>query len=104
MMYCYFFVAYIEKYRVGVKTRKIISKIERKYKLLLSRITEKHIKKYDIKSNINIKQVVNFIFNGLVLMNLFYRNKDSQDNINLYKKSLYQFVYYLNINKNHYKI
>jgi len=105
MNYCYFFIVYIEKYRAGVKTRKTISNIERKYKLLLSRITEKHIKKHNIKkSNINIKQVVNFIFNGLVLMNLFYRNKASQYNINLYKKSLYQFIYYLNINKNHYKI
>ncbi len=105
MKYCYFFVAYVEKYRMGIKTKKIISNIESKYKLLLSRITKKHIEKHNIKkSNINLKQIVNFIFNGLVLINLLYRNKNSQININSYKKSLYQFISNLNINKNDYMI
>lgn len=105
MKYCYFFVAFVEKYRVGVKTKKIISNIESKYKLLISRITKKHIEKHNIKkSNINVKQIVNFIFNGLVLINLLYRNKNSQININSYKKSLYQFISNLNINKNDYMI
>ena len=100
MNYCYFFDVYIEKYRVGAKTRKITSKIESKYKILLSKIAKKHIEKHDIKkSNINIKQLVNFIFNGMVLASLLYRNKSSQENINLYKKSLYQFVSKLNTNK-----
>ena len=100
MKYCYFFITYVEKYRVGIKTRKTISNIESKYKLLLSKITKKHIEKHDIKkSNINIKQIVNFIFNGLILINVLYRNKGSQVNINSYKKSLYQFISNLNINK-----
>ena len=103
--YCYFFVAYVEKYKLGIKTRKTISNIESKYKSLLSKITKKHIKKHDIKkSNLDIKQIANFIFNGLVLINLFYRNKSSQVNINSYKKSLYQFISNLNINKNDYMI
>ena len=105
MKYCYFFVAYIEKYKVGIKTRKTISNIESKYKLLLSSITKKHIEKHDIKkSNINIKQIVNFIFNGLILINVLYRNKSSKVNINSYKKSLYQFISNLNISKNDYMI
>ena len=102
--YCYFFIVYMDKYRVGIKTRKIINKIATKYKSFLISITKKHIGKHDIKaSNVNINQVVNFIFNGMILMNLLYRNKSSQANINLYKKSLYQFVSNVGINKN-YKI
>ena len=105
MKYCYFFVTYIEKYKVGIKTRKTISNIESKYKLLLSRITKKHIEKHDIKkSNIIIKQIVNFIFNGLILINVLDRNKSSKVNINSYKKSLYQFISNLNISKNDYMI
>ena len=105
MKYCYFFAAYLEKYRVGTKTRKTISNTERKYKLILSGVTKKHIKKYDIKkSDVNINQVANFIFNGLVLINLLNRNKSSKANINSYQRSLYQFISNLNINKNNYTI
>ena len=93
MKYCYFFAAYLEKYRVGIKTRKTISNTERKYKLLLSRSTKKHIEKYDIKkSAVNINQIVNFVFNGFVLINLLNLNKSSKASINSYKKSLYQFI------------
>ena len=93
MEHCYFFSAYLEKYRLGIKTRKIISNTERKYKLLLSRITKKHIEKYDIKkSDVNINQIANFVFNGLVLINLLHRNKSSKASINSYKKSLYKFI------------
>ena len=103
MKYCYFFVACVEKYRVGIKTRKTISNIESKYKLLLGRITKKHIEKHDIKiSNLNIKQIANFIFNGLLLINLLYRNKSSQANINSYKKSIHQFISNLHVNKDNY--
>ena len=55
MKYCYFFAAYLEKYRLGIKTRKTISNIERKYKLILSKITKKHIEKYDIKKSCKYK-------------------------------------------------
>ena len=93
MKHCYFFSAYLEKYKLGIKTRKTISNTERKYKLLLSRITKKHIEKYDIKkSDVNINQIANFVFNGLVLINLLHRNKSSKASINSYKKSLYQFI------------
>ena len=103
MNYCYFFAAYLEKYRVGIKTRKTISNTERKYKLILSGVVKKHIKKYDIKkSDVNINQVANFIFNGLVLINLLNRNKSSKANINSYQRSLYQFISNLKINKNNY--
>ena len=96
MKYCYFFMVYMEKYRLGKKTKKIISKIETKYKLLLSMVTKKHIENYGIKkSKINIIQVVNFIFNGMILTSLLYRNENSQISIKLYKKSLHQFVYNL---------
>lgn len=91
--HCYFFAAYLEKYRLGVKTRKTISNTEKKYKLLLSKITKKHIEKYDIKnSDVNINQIVNFVFNGFVIINLLHRNKSSKASINTYKKSLYQFI------------
>lgn len=93
LKHCYFFAAYLEKFRLGIKTRKTISNTERKYKLLLSSITKKHIKKYDIKkSDENINQIANFIFNGIVLINLLYRNKSSKASINSYNKVLYQFV------------
>ena len=93
MKHCYFFSAYLEKYRLGIKTRKIISNTERKYKLLLSRITKKHIEKYDLKkSDVNIDQIANFVFNGLVIINLLHRNKSSKASINSYKKSLYKFT------------
>ncbi len=93
LKHCYFFASYLEKYRLGIKTRKTISNSERKYKLLLSSITKKHFKKYDIKkSDENINQIANFIFNGFVLINLLYRNKSSKASINSYKKFLYQFV------------
>ena len=93
MKSCYFFSAYIEKYKLGIKTKKTISNTERKYKVLLSKITKKHIEKYDIKkSNVNIDQIANFVFNGMVLINLLYRNKNSNASINSYKKSLYQFI------------
>ena len=91
--HCYFFCAYLEKYRLGIKTRKIISNTERKYKLLLSRITKKHIEKYDLKkSDVNIDQIANFVFNGLVIINLLHRNRSSKASINSYKKSLYKFI------------
>ncbi len=99
MKYCYFFSVYMEKYRVGESTRDTINKIEIKYKLLLSKITKKHFEKHGInKSNIDIYQVVNFIFNSIVLTSLLYRNKSSHININFYKKSLYQFISNLGLN------
>ena len=104
MRHCYFFAAYLEKYRLGVKTRKIISNTEKKYKLLLSKITKKHIEKYGIKnSDVNINQIVNFVFNGFIIINLLHRNKSSKASINTYKKSLYQFITNITlINRNEY--
>ena len=103
MRHCYFFAAYLEKYRLGIKTRKTISNTEKKYKLLLSKITKKHIEKYDIKnSDVNINHIVNFVFNGFVIINLLHRNKSSKANINSYQRSLYQFISNLKINKNNY--
>ena len=55
-----------------------------------------------LKKVVNINQIVNFIFNGLVLINLLYRNKSSKANINSYQRSLYQFISNLKINKNNY--
>ncbi|MEC8099602.1 MAG: hypothetical protein VX089_00140, partial [Pseudomonadota bacterium] len=62
-------------------------------------ITKKHFEKHGInKSSIDVYQVVNFIFNSIVLTSLLYRNKSSHININFYKKSLYQFVSNLGLN------
>ena len=106
MRHCYFFAAYLEKYILGIKTRKTISNTEKKYKLLLSKITKKHIEKYDIKnSDVNINQIVNFVFNGFVIINLLHRNKSSKASINTYKKSLYQFITNITLtNRNEYII
>tara|TARA_B100000886_G_C20313114_1_gene444729 strand:+ start:116 stop:724 length:609 start_codon:yes stop_codon:yes gene_type:complete len=103
LKYCYFFTTYMEKYKLGSKTIKTISKIETKYKSLLSKVTKKHIEKYNINRNIiKINEIVNFIFNSVALISLLHRNKSNKYNINLYKNSLYQFVVNLtNFQNNH---
>ena len=50
------------------------------------------------KNNLNIEQVVNFIFNSIAFISLLHRNK-SNKSIFLYKKSLYQFIYNLGYKK-----
>ena len=67
LKYCYFFISYLDKYRMGKKTKNVITKIEEKYKLLLYKISRKHIKKYNIKNNsMKINQLVSFVFNSIV--------------------------------------
>ena len=78
---------------MGKKTKNVITKIEEKYKLLLDKISRKHIKKYNIKNNtMKINQLVSFVFNSISLISLLHRNKSPEANINLYKDSLFQFV------------
>ena len=101
LKYCYFFVSYLESYKMGKKTKNSINKIELKYRQLLNEIYKKHLKKYNIKkNNLNIDQVVNFIFNNIAFISLLHRNKSNKSNILLYKSSLYQFVYNLGHEKN----
>ena len=38
LKYCYFFISYIEKYRMGIRTKDRIKKIELKYKSILKNI------------------------------------------------------------------
>ena len=52
------------------------------------------------KNNLNIEQVVNFIFNSIALISLLHRNKSNQYNISLYGETLYQFVNNLAYTKN----
>ena len=58
LKYCYFFISYLEKYQNGKKNKNVIKKIEEKYKLLLDKISRKHIKKYNIKNN-SMKKLIN---------------------------------------------
>lgn len=103
--YCYFFISYLDKYRMGKKTKNMIDKIELKYRLLLKKISIKHTEKYYLQNcNININQLVNFILNSIALISLLYRNKSNKFNINLYKLSLYQFIQNLSHIKKNYKI
>lgn len=100
LKYCYFFVSYLEKYRMGKKTKNIINKTEFNYRQLLRKICKKHIKKYNlVKKNINVEQVVNFIFNSIAIISLLQRNNSNKSNIFLYKDSLYQFVHNLSSTK-----
>ena len=96
LKYCYFFISYLERYRMGKKTKNSINKIELKYKQLLNKIYKKHVEKYNIKkNNFNIDQVVSFIFSGIAFISLLHRNKSNKSNILLYRDSLYQFIYNL---------
>ncbi len=105
LKYCYFFISYLDKYRMGKKTKNMIDKIELKYRLLLKKISIKHTEKYNLQNNnININQLVNFLLNSIALISLLYRNKSNKFNINLYKLSLYQIIQNLSHNKNNYKI
>ena len=93
LKYCYFFISYLEKYRMGKKTMNCLSNIEFEYRQLLRKIYKKHVEKYNInKNNLNIEQVVNFIFNGIAIISLLHRNKSNKCNISFYKDSLYQFI------------
>ena len=97
LKYCYFFVSYLEKYRMGKKTKNKINKIEFKYKLLLNKISKKHIEKFHInKSKISSKKIANFIFNSIALISLLYRNKSTDTNIKFYINSLYDFIENIN--------
>ncbi len=96
LKYCYFFISYLESYRVGKKTKNSIKKIEFKYRQLLRKIYKKHVEKYNMKkNNLNIDQIVNFIFNSIAVISLLHRNKSNKSNILLYRDSLYQFIYNL---------
>ena len=100
LKYCYFFVSYLERYRMGRKTMNSLNNIEVKYRQLLHKIYKKHVAIYNIKkSNLNIDQVVNFIFNSIAIISLLHRNKSNKSNISLYKDSLYQFIYNLGLTK-----
>ena len=101
LKYCYFFISFLESYRVGKKTKNRINVIEFKYRQLLRKIYKKHVEKYNIKkNNLNIDQIVNFIFNSIAVISLLHRNKSNKSNILLYKDSLYQFIYNLGHEKN----
>ena len=98
--YCYFFISYLERYRMGKKTINILNNIELKYRQILHKIYKKHVKKFNIKKkNLNIDQVVNFIFNSIAIISLLHRNKSNKSNISLYKDSLYQFINNLGFTK-----
>ncbi|MDA9708261.1 TetR/AcrR family transcriptional regulator [Alphaproteobacteria bacterium] len=100
LKYCYFFVSYLERYRMGRKTMNSLNNIEVKYRQLLHKIYKKHVEKYNIKkSDLNIDQVVNFIFNSIAIISLLHRNKSNKSNISLYKDSLYQFIINLGLTK-----
>lgn len=99
--YCYFFVSYLEKYRMGKKTKNTLNKIEFKYRQLLNKVCKKHIIKFKlVKKSINVEQVVNFIFNSIAVISLLQRNNSHKSNISLYKDSLYQFIHNLGSTKN----
>ena len=86
---------------MGKKTKNSINVIEFKYRQLLRKIYKKHFEKYNIKkNNLNIDQVVSFIFNSIAVISLLHRNKSNKSNILLYKDSLYQFIYDLGHKKN----
>lgn len=100
LKYCYFFVSYLEKYRMGKKTKNILNKTEFNYRQLLNKVCKKHIKKYNlVKKNINVEQVVNFIFNSIAIISFLQRNNSNKSNIFLYKDSLYQFIHNLGSTK-----
>ena len=91
--YCYFFISYLERYRMGKKTKYSLNNIEFKYRKLLNKIYKKHLQKYNIKkNNSNMEQVVNFMFNSIAMISLLHRNKSNKSNIFLYGKSMYQFI------------
>jgi hypothetical protein len=99
--YCYFFISYLEKYRMGKKTKNSINKIMSRYRQLLFKICKKHLKKYNIKkNNLNIEQIVNFIFNSIAIISFLHRNKSDKSDILLYGDSLYQFIHNLGYTKN----
>ena len=99
--YCYFFTSYLEKYRMGKKTKNSINKIVSKYRQLLYIICNKHLKKHNIKkNNLNIEQIVNFIFNGIAIISFLHRNKSDISDIILYGDSLHKFIHNLGYTKN----
>ena len=100
--YCYFFISYLERYRMGKKTKNSINKIEFKYRQLLNKIYKKHFEKYNIKkNNFKIDQVVNFIFSSIAFISLLHRNKSNKSYILLYRDFLYQFIYSLGNTKSY---
>ena len=102
LKYCYFFVSYLERYRMGKKTKNSINKIEFKYRQLLNKIYKKHFEKYNIKrNNFKIDQVVNFIFSSIAFISLLHRNKSNKSYILLYSDFLYQFIYSLGNTKSY---
>tara|TARA_B100002051_G_C16547842_1_gene540962 strand:+ start:253 stop:855 length:603 start_codon:yes stop_codon:yes gene_type:complete len=102
LKYCYFFVSYLERYRMGKKTKNSINKIEFKYRQLLNKIYKKHVEKYNIKkNNFKIDQVVNFIFSSIAFISLLHRNKSNKSYILLYRDFLYQFIYSLGNTKSY---
>tara|TARA_X000000950_G_C13844110_1_gene631534 strand:+ start:705 stop:1310 length:606 start_codon:yes stop_codon:yes gene_type:complete len=101
LKYCYFFISYLERYRMGKKTKNSINNIEFKYRQLLKKIYKKHVERYNInKNNFKIDQVVNFIFSAIAFISLLHRNKSNISKILLYRDSLYQFIYSLGNTKN----
>ena len=93
LKYCYFFISYLERYRMGKITKNSLNNIEFKYRKLLNEIYKKHLQKYNIKKNdSNMEQVVNFMFNSIAMISLLHRNKSNKSNIFLYGKSMYQFI------------
>lgn len=93
LKYCYFFISYLERYRMGKITKNSLNNIEFKYRKLLNEIYKKHLQKYNIKkNNSNMEQVVNFMFNSIAMISLLHRNKSNKSNIFLYGKSMYQFI------------
>lgn len=94
--YCYFFSCYIEMYKLGRRSRKVLDDFTISYKLLVDKIIRKHIKKNKvIIKSLYIKELVNYYFNNFVIINLLRRNKVKDNEITLYSNNLLNFTHNL---------
>ena len=94
--YCYFFLCYVEMYKLGKKTRKVLNDFTITYKLLVDKIIRKHFKKNKVSvKNLYIKELVNYYFNNFVIINLLRRNKVKDNEVNLYTNNLLHYTYNL---------
>ena len=94
--YCYFFSCYMEMYKLGKKTRKVINDFAINYKLLVDKIIRNHFKKNKASvENLNVKELVNYYFNNFVIINLLRRNKVKDNEVTLYSNNLIRYTFNL---------
>ncbi|MAH89030.1 MAG: hypothetical protein CMJ06_03165 [Pelagibacterales bacterium] len=90
--YCYFYVSYAESYKLGNKSKLTIKNLEKKYKKKIHNLLIRHIDLHELNiKNINVKELVSFLFDSFLLINLFKRNKLRQQTIN-YEKFLFKSI------------